>query len=120
MSFLSTTSDDSCDSLEKLNIVDEEEEPMDKPTDNAVLKLMSQSPLYQGYLFKESSFHKAFNKRYFVLYQDLLVYYREEDQFLKRSAPEARLVSIIAEIINFIRTGIHACLLWVLKTIYNE
>ena len=94
MSLLSTTSDDSSDSLDKLNIVDEEEEPMEKPTDNAVLQLMSQSPLYQGYLFKESSFHKAFNKRYFVLYQDLLVYYREEDKFLKESAPEARLVSL--------------------------
>ena len=56
---------------------------------------MSHSPLYQGYLFKESSFHKAFNKRYFVLYEDLLVYYKEEEQFLKRSSPEARLVSLI-------------------------
>lgn len=61
--------------------------------DAAVLKLMSCTPLYQGYLFKESSFHKAFNKRYFVLYQSLLVYYKEEDNFLKRSTPETRLVS---------------------------
>ena len=87
-------SDDSSDSLDKLDIVDEDEESMEKPTDNAVLQLMSHSPLYQGYLFKESSFHKAFNKRYFVLYQDLLVYYKEEEQFLKRSTPEARLVSL--------------------------
>lgn len=112
MSFLSTKSDDSCDScdsVEKLNIVDEEEEPMEKPTDSAVLELMSHSPLYQGYLFKESSFHKAFNKRYFVLYQDLLVYYREEDQFLKRSTPEARLVSLIL----LTMVAKHHCLLWV-------
>ena len=73
--------------------------PMEKSADNAglneVLRLMSHSPLYQGYLFKESSFHKAFNKRYFVLYENLLVYYKEEEQFLKRSSPEARLVSFI-------------------------
>lgn len=66
---------------------------MEKSTDTAVLELMSHTPLYQGYMFKQSSFHKAFNKRYFVLYQDLLVYYKEEDQFLKRSTPETRMVS---------------------------
>lgn len=65
---------------------------MEASTGTAVLK-MSHTPLYQGYLFKESSFHKAFNKRYFVLYQDLLVYYKEEEQFLKKGTPEARLVS---------------------------
>lgn len=62
--------------------------------ENAMLRRMWNSPLYQGYLFKESSFHKAFNKRYFVLYQDMLIYYQDEDQFLKRSTPEARLVSL--------------------------
>ena len=67
---------------------------MEKSTNTAVLDLMSHTPLYQGYVFKQSSFHKAFNKRYFVLYQDLLIYYKEEEQFLKRSTPEARLVSL--------------------------
>ena len=67
---------------------------MEKPTNTAVLDLVSHTPLYQGYMFKQSSLHKAFNKRYFVLYQDLLIYYKEEDQFLKRDTPEARLVSL--------------------------
>ena len=71
----------------------EELEPMEE--DTAVLTYMSHTPLYQGYLFKESSLHKAFNKRYFVLYQNLLVYFKEEERFLRESTPEARLVSAL-------------------------
>ena len=93
---MSMDKNDSFSSLDNLNIVEEDEPTAAMPivvtTDSALTTFMSQSPLSQGYLFKESSVHKAFNKRYFVLYQHLLVYYREMDQFIKGSTPEARLV----------------------------
>ena len=92
---MSVAKNDSFSSLSNLNIVEEDEAtamPTIITSDTALSTYMSQSPLCQGYLFKESSVHKAFNKRYFVLYQHLLVYYREIDQFVKDSTPEARLV----------------------------
>jgi len=91
---MSIDKSDSFSSLDKLNIVEEDEPTAAMPiaTTDSTSTIMSQSPLCQGYLFKDSSVHKAFNKRYFVLYQHLLVYYREMDQFVKGSTPEARLV----------------------------
>jgi len=95
---MSIDKNDSFSSLDNLNIIEEDEAAMPLAITEAITTdstLMSQSPLCQGYLFKESTMHKAFNKRYFVLYQHLLVYYREMDQFIKGGTPEARLVSYV-------------------------
>ncbi len=44
-----------------------------------------EKPIFQGYMYKEAigTFHTAFNKRYFVLYQRYLVYYEKEHDFTK-------------------------------------
>ncbi len=43
------------------------------------------APLFKGYMYKEAvgTFHTAFNKRYFVLYDHYLVYYETEHDYLK-------------------------------------
>ena len=43
-------------------------------------------PLHKGYMYKQSHIHLAFNKRFFVLYPKLLVYYEHESEFTKDSA----------------------------------
>ena len=44
-----------------------------------------EKPVFQGYMYKEAigTFHTAFNKRYFVLYERYLVYYEKEHDFKK-------------------------------------
>lgn len=40
-------------------------------------------PLYKGHIYKQGHGHKSFNKRYFVLYPKLLVYYDHEQDYLR-------------------------------------
>ena len=40
-------------------------------------------PICKGYLFKQSHVHKAFNKRFFALYNRVMVYYDNEHEFEK-------------------------------------
>ena len=40
-------------------------------------------PLMRGVLYKKSHIIDSFNKRYFVLYKECLVYYHNEDEFEK-------------------------------------
>lgn len=50
-------------------------------------------PLLKGDLFKQAHTHKSFNKRYFVLYPNILVYYDNEQEFtrdLERKTLEVR------------------------------
>ena len=39
-------------------------------------------PELHGYLYKQGALHKAFKKRYFVLYPGYLVYYTDEAKYL--------------------------------------
>ena len=47
-------------------------------------------PLMEGYLYKQSHVFDVFNKRYFVLYPQYLVYYEKESDF-KGDETKARL-----------------------------
>lgn len=50
-------------------------------------------PLFCGYMFKQSHIHKAFNKRFFVLFPKLLIYYTNKHEYEKdvqRSTLEVR------------------------------
>ena len=50
-------------------------------------------PLLKGHLFKQAHTHKSFNKRYFVLYPNILVYYDSEQDFkrdMERKSLEVR------------------------------
>lgn len=38
-------------------------------------------PELHGYLYKQGALHKAFKKRYFVLYPGYLVYYTDETKY---------------------------------------
>ena len=38
-------------------------------------------PDLHGYLYKQGALHKAFKKRYFVLYPGYLVYYTDETKY---------------------------------------
>ena len=38
-------------------------------------------PETHGYLYKQGALHKAFKKRYFVLYPGYLVYYTDETKY---------------------------------------
>ena len=40
-------------------------------------------PVYKGHMYKQGHGHKSFNKRYFVLYSKVLVYYDHEQDFLR-------------------------------------
>lgn len=40
-------------------------------------------PILKGHLFKQAHLHQSFNKRYFVLYPKVLVYYDHEHNFLR-------------------------------------
>ena len=40
-------------------------------------------PLYKGIMYKQAHTHKSFNKRYFVLYPKVLVYYDSEQDYLR-------------------------------------
>lgn len=39
------------------------------------------SPVYKGHMYKQSHSHQSFNKRYFVLYPKLLLYYDNEHDY---------------------------------------
>ncbi len=40
-------------------------------------------PVYRAHLYKQGHFHKSFNKRYFVLYPKVLIYYDHENDYLR-------------------------------------
>lgn len=40
-------------------------------------------PVYRGFLFKQAHLHQTFNKRYFVLYPNVLVYYDSEQDYAR-------------------------------------
>jgi hypothetical protein len=40
-------------------------------------------PVFRGHMFKQSHTHKSFNKRYFVLYPKVLVYYDTEHDYMR-------------------------------------
>ena len=40
-------------------------------------------PVLKGHLYKQGHFHKSFNKRYFVLYPKVLVYYDHEHDYVR-------------------------------------
>lgn len=55
-------------------------------------------PVYRGVLFKQSHGHSSFNKRFFVLYPKILVYYDSEDDFMRdveRGTLEVRLMLVV-------------------------
>ena len=41
------------------------------------------NPVLKGYMFKQSHVHRAFNKRFFALYNRIMVYYETENEFLR-------------------------------------
>lgn len=50
-------------------------------------------PLLKGHLFKQGHIHKSFNRRFFALYPNILVYYDSEQDFkrdLERKSLEVR------------------------------
>ena len=40
-------------------------------------------PIMKGYMYKQSHVHKAFNRRFFALYNRVMVYYESENEFYK-------------------------------------
>ena len=51
------------------------------------------NPIHKGYLFKQGHSRKSFNKRFFVLYPKLLVYYEHEHDYLRDVERGTLLVS---------------------------
>ena len=48
-------------------------------------------PIHSGVLYKQSHFHKSFNKRFFALFPKILVYYESEEVFLKGKSLAVRI-----------------------------
>lgn len=48
---------------------------------NILAKVDLNKPVYSGMLFKQSHTRASFNKRFFVLYPQVLVYYDSESDF---------------------------------------
>ena len=41
------------------------------------------SPVHSGYMYKEAHTHVVFHRRFFVLFQNVLVYYEKEADYKK-------------------------------------
>ena len=50
-------------------------------------------PVHQGYVYKQSHLHLAFNKRFCVLYPRVMAYYEHEEDFRKDAARQTLEVS---------------------------
>lgn len=55
----------------------------ERETLDAVQKLSRLNPLVRGHLFKRDSRRRSFHKRYFALYEGMLLYYTHERDFDK-------------------------------------
>ncbi len=63
-----------------MSTIDRERE---RETLDSVQKLGRLDPLVQGHMFKLDSRGRLFHKRYFALYEGLLLYYTHEKDFVR-------------------------------------
>ncbi len=54
---------------------------MASPKSSVLKDVDLERPILKGYMYKQAHLHKSFNKRYFALYHNVLVYYNSEHEY---------------------------------------